>query len=177
MAIRQSRYSPALVTLHWLIFLLFVVALAAIEIRSFVPKGDPLRSTLALVHMTAGQLVLLLAVVRVYLRFTQPVPAALPGPTWQKLASGVLHLVLYAVMFALPLAGIIFVQAGGREISFFGLTLPHLIAANPDLRSPVKEVHELIGNAVYYLVGVHILAALWHQFVVKDGVLSRMRLR
>ncbi len=174
---QQNRYAPSLVLLHWLMFLLFVVALAAIEYRGFIPKTDPSRPFITMIHMTAGVLVLLLACVRVLVRVTRPAPREVPGPLWQTAAAKLMYLLMYVVMFALPLAGIYFVQAGGRDVMFFGAALPHLFAANPDLRGPVKDFHEFVGNAVYYIVGLHILAALFHQFVLKDGIMSRMRMR
>ncbi|WP_229678932.1 cytochrome b [Silvimonas amylolytica] len=174
---QTNRYAPSLVLLHWLMFLLFAIALAAIEYRGFVPKTDPSRPFITMIHMTAGVLVLILACVRVAVRFTRPAPRPVPGPLWQIGAARLLYLLMYVVMFALPLAGIYFVQAGGRDVAFFGTTLPHFFAANPDLRGPVKDFHEFVGNAVYYIVGLHILAALFHQFVLKDGIMSRMRMR
>jgi len=62
-------------------------------------------------------------------------------------------------------------------VVFFGWTLPHLIAVNDDWHDNIQDVHEFLGNAVYYLVGIHIAAALWHQWVRKDAILRRMSWR
>jgi len=158
-------------------FLLFVVALAAIEYREDVPKGDPLRNILKSVHMHAGQLVFLFVLLRVFARWRYAAPAHIASPRWQTLAASALHLLLYFVMFALPISGILFTQAGGRDVVFFGWTLPHLIAVNDDWHDNIQDVHEFLGNAVYYLVGIHIAAALWHQWVRKDAILRRMSWR
>lgn len=72
-----SRYHPLSVILHWVIFLLFVVALATIEYRDDIPKGDPLRDLLRTVHMHAGQLVLILVVLRLLARKAFGVPPEL----------------------------------------------------------------------------------------------------
>ena len=173
----KDRYHPLSVLLHWLIFLLFVVALAVIEYRGDLPKGDPWRDTLRTIHMHAGQFVLLLVTLRVLTRWRYGVPAELAAPQWQRLGVTAMHLLLYVIMFALPLSGILFTQAGGRDVVFFSWTLPPLIAPNPDLRGPIRAVHEFMGNAVYYLVGLHIAGALFHQFVRKDRIFRRMSWR
>ncbi|WP_050462576.1 cytochrome b [Herbaspirillum autotrophicum] len=170
----RTHYHPASIFLHWFIFLLFVIALATIEYRGEVPKGDPLRDTLKTVHMLAGQLVFLALLLRVAARFRFGVPPEVAGPRWQTWSAGVVHGLLYLTMLALPVTGVLFTQAGGKDVSFFGLTLPHLIAASPDLKTSIKAVHEFIGNAVYYLVGLHVLGALWHHLILKDGTLRRM---
>ncbi|WP_272939311.1 cytochrome b [Pseudomonas amygdali] len=49
------------------------------------------------------------------------------------------------------------------------------MAENPDLKSTLKSAHEFVGNAVYFIAGLHIVGALWHQFVQRDNLLTRMR--
>lgn len=171
---KRSHYHPLSVTLHWVIFLLFVVALATIEYRDDIPKGEPLRDLLRTIHMHAGQLVLILVLLRILTRQLLGVPPELDLPRLQRLGAQIVHLLLYGVMIGLPVTGILFTQAGGRDVVFFGATLPVLMAKNEALRGPIKDVHELMGNAVYFLVGLHILGALWHQFVDKMPVLQRM---
>ncbi|MDY7579754.1 cytochrome b [Herbaspirillum sp. RTI4] len=170
----RNRYHPASVFFHWMIFLLFVIALAVIEYRGDVPKGDPLRDTLRTIHMMTGQLVFLFAAFRIAARFRFGVPAALPGPRWQTWSGEAVHILLYVIMFALPITGVLFTQAGGRDVSFFGLILPQLISPDAALKESIRDIHELIGNAVYYVVGLHALAALWHHFIRKDSTLRRM---
>lgn len=158
-----TRYHPLYAALHWLMFILFVVALATIEYRDDIPKGDPLRDLLRTVHMHAGQLVLIFVVVRLIAR--------------KLLGASAVHLLLYAVMIGLPITGILFTQAGGRDVVFFGMTLPVILAKDMAVRGPIKEVHEFMGNAVYFLVGLHVLGALWHQLFDRMPILQRMSLR
>ncbi len=173
-AMKRTHYHPLSVTLHWVIFLLFVVALATIEYRDGIPKGDPLRDLLRTIHMHAGQLVLILVLLRILARQLLGVPSELALPKLQRWGAQAVHLLLYLVMIGLPITGILFTQAGGRDVVFFGTTLPVLLAKNDALRGPIKDVHELMGNAVYFLVGLHILGALWHQLFDKMPILQRM---
>jgi cytochrome b561 len=170
----QTRYHPATIFFHWVIFLLFVVALAAIEYRGYLPKGDPLKDSIVNIHMLAGQLVFLFVLFRAAARFRFRAPAALSGPRWQTWAAHGVHGLLYLMMFGLPITGVLFNQAGGWDVNFFGWVLPQLIAPNKELGDTLHGIHEWIGNAVYYLVGLHILGALWHHFALKDGTLRRM---
>lgn len=172
-----AEYRRSQIVLHWLMFLLFALALATIEWRENVPRdgGQDLRNTLRAIHISAGLLVFLLACARTAIRIKLGVPAILGKAAWQRASAHLLHWALYIVMFALPITGLVFSQAGGREVAFFGFALPQLIAENPDLRHRVKDVHEFLGNAVYFLVGIHILASLWHHIMLKDDTLLRMR--
>lgn len=170
----NQRFHPVSAIMHWVMFVLIAAALAAIEIRGDIPKGDPLRDTLRNWHMLAGQLVFLCLLVRIAARIRYPAPPALPAPRWQTGSAHLVHGVLYLLMLAIPVTGVLFYQAGGREVNFFGMVLPVLIAPNPDLKQNIREFHELMGNAVYVVVGIHILGALYHQFIQKDGTLLRM---
>lgn len=171
-----NKYRSSQIALHWLIFILFAIALVAIEWREFVPKEEQaLRTTLRSIHVSAGLLALALAFLRLGIRLTAGAPAILGDAAWQRASAHLLHWALYIIMFALPISGVIFSQAGGREVALFGFALPQLTGQNPELRSLVKEFHEFIGNAVYWLVGIHVLASLWHHFVLKDDTLLRIR--
>jgi len=155
-------------------FLVFAAALAFIEYRGYLPKGDPLKKDLRNWHMLAGQFALIFVMFRISARWIFAAPAEVMGPRWQTWTAKAVHLVLYAVMFALPITGVIYMQAGGKDVEFFGLILPHLTGEDAGLKSNLKYFHGLIGNGVYFLVGVHVLGALWHQFVLKDDGLRRM---
>ena len=65
----------------------------------------------------------------------------------------------------------------GQDIERAGLELPLLIAENPSLAGRMEELHETIGNAGYYLIGLHALGALFHHYVRHDNTLQRMRIQ
>lgn len=174
---QRQHYHPLSISLHWLIFLLFAIALVVIEYRDGIPKGVPLRDLLRTVHMHAGQLILLSALIRLLVRLRYGVPVELSSSGMQRLAAHAVHILLYGLMFALPLTGILFTQAGDREVIFFGLQLPRLIGASPDLYRVLKQCHAFMGNAIYVLVSLHIAGALWHQFIDKAPILQRMTFR
>lgn len=172
-----DQYRRSQVALHWIMFILFAIALIAIGYRETVPKdgGQALRDTLRSIHITAGLSVFVLAFIRLGTRLVAGVPPILGDSRLQRAAAEIMHWVLYGVMFALPITGIVFSQAGGRTVAFLGLALPQMIAPDPELRSMVREIHEFLGGAVYVLVGLHAAGALWHHFIVKDDTLRRMK--
>ena len=170
----SPRYHPLPAALHWIMFILIATALAAIEVKGDIPKGDPLRSSLQSLHVLAGQLVFLFVLFRLAVRFTFSPPPDLPAPKWQTGCAHLVHLLLYLMMLALPLSGILIYQAGGKDVHFFGMLIPQILTPDQGLKGAAHEFHEFMGNAIYLVVGVHIFAALWHQLVMKDGILLRM---
>ena len=92
----------------------------------------------------------------------------------QNLAAKAMHLALYAMMLGLPIAGWLILSASGKPIPFYGLQLPALIGENKDLAHTIKEVHETVGTAGYFLIGLHALAGLYHHYFAKDDTLLRM---
>jgi cytochrome b561 len=54
------------------------------------------------------------------------------------------------------------------------MTLPALITENRDLGRLIKEIHEIVGTAGYYLVAIHTLAALFHHYILRDSTITRM---
>ena len=85
-----------------------------------------------------------------------------------------MHLALYAFMIGMPLLGWLAVSAKGDPVAFYGLQLPLLIGQDKGLSRSLKEVHEAIGTAGYFLIGLHAAAALLHHYVLRDNTLVRM---
>ncbi len=169
------RYGSLSIGIHWLMLLLFIAVYACIELREAYPKGSGLREALKTWHFMLGLLVLVLVWPRLAARFSGPTPAIQPEPpAWQHLFAKLLHAALYALMIVMPLTGWLQLSALGKPIPFFGLQLPALIAENKDLGKTLKEVHEAIGTAGYYLIGLHVVAALYHHYIVRDNTLLRL---
>lgn len=173
--LRRETYPPTLIAIHWLTFLLIAAVFAAIELREYFPKGSETRDQLKALHFMLGLTVWLLVFVRLVLRSRERAPRIVPSPsTWQIAASHAMHALLYAVMIAMPVLGWLVLSGEGKPIPFFGLTLPALISENKDLAHRIEDVHVFIGNAFYFLIGFHALAALAHHYVSKDNTLVRM---
>jgi superoxide oxidase len=172
-----SRYAPAARWLHWIIFVFVLIAYAAVNLFEVFPHGSSIRSNVLASHFLAGIAVLLLVMPRLVVRFTRIAPAVLPPLDRFSLAlSKMTHLALYLFLIVQPLLGIITLQIAGRSVVFFGVTvLPPLFGpGNKALAEQWQSVHIILGNVFYYVIGLHILAALWHHFGRKDNTLRRM---
>jgi cytochrome b561 len=170
-----NRYGSLPIALHWLMLLLLIGVYTCTELRTLYPKGSDLRETLKAWHYTQGLLVFILVWLRLAARFAAPAPGIHPAPpAWQQWASKLLHLALYALMIVMPLLGWLAVSAAGKHVPFFGLELPPLMAPDKALAKTIEDVHETIGNAGYFLIGLHAAAALYHHYVVRDDTLLRM---
>jgi len=113
--------------------------------------------------------------VRIAARIMTAGPRPMAEPMWRKVLAKAVHLALYALMIGMPIAGWVILSAEGDPVPFFGLELPPLVSPDKDLAERIEELHELGGTIAYWLIGFHALAALFHHYVLKDGVLLRMR--
>ncbi|MEI8278081.1 MAG: cytochrome b/b6 domain-containing protein, partial [Hyphomicrobiales bacterium] len=85
------------------------------------------------------------------------------------------HYLLYALLFAIPVLGWINASWRGMPIVMFGLELPQLVATRAPGWGWTGDVHGLMSNYLMLaLVGLHVVAALYHHYVLHDGVLKRM---
>ncbi|MFC5374534.1 cytochrome b/b6 domain-containing protein [Brevundimonas faecalis] len=195
MTARPSRYSAVAIALHWLI---------AIAIVAMIPMGwwmsdaiaEPTNQALAYrvfqIHKSIGFLILALTALRILWRLTHPVPA-LPGRMkgWEQFAARATHAAFYGLMLALPLTGWVYVSTGWAvttdtplavATSWFGLfSIPHLPwiehASDAVRRTTAwmaMGAHGKLAWGAIVLIVLHVGAALKHQFLDRDGVLSHM---
>jgi cytochrome b561 len=81
---------------------------------------------------------------------------------------------LYALLVAMPIVGWMLLSARGKPILWFDLPLPALVAPSRSMGKTLKEIHEAIATAGYFLVGMHAAAALFHHYFIRDNTLRRM---
>lgn len=174
---KLAHYSRPSIILHWLMVAVIVAVYAAIELRGYWPRGSETREALKSWHFTLGLLVMALVWLRIAARLIWPGPAPLDEPRWRKSIAMVTHIALYMLMIVMPIAGWVILSAEAKPIIFFGLQLPPLTSPNEALAHQVEEVHELIGTIGYWLIGLHAAASLFHHYILKDMLLSRMALR
>lgn len=170
----STRYGLVPQLLHWLVLILLIVQFLLAEAAEDAPEGAAQLATLAW-HKSVGITLLLLAFTRVAWRLFDRPPPLPPQPRWQAAAATSVHWALYALLFALPLTGWMMSSADGHSVSWFGVIhLPDLVMPSESLEEILHEVHEALATGLLVLAGIHVLAALKHQFVDRDGLMSRM---
>ena len=152
-------YSSAQIGLHWIIALLI-----ALQFLFNEPMGEAFDSALegevqpfswaVWAHIAGGMLILGLAIWRVILRRSRGAPPPPEGEgSLLGRAATLGHWALYALILLLPVGGLI-AWFGGVELA--------------------GDAHGLLSNVLLFVVAVHVAAALWHQFWLKDHLLRRM---
>ena len=158
-------YNPIAQTLHWLIGVLVLCLILAGLILHYDLLPKPESHVLRTVHIGVGLTVLVLMVLRLGLRLRTP-PPALPAaiPPAERLAARAGHAAMYAMVIAMPVFGVIFMQAHGREVSWFGLlTLPALVGEDKPESHLFAAFHFWGGWILLVLIVVHLSALAWHR--------------
>ena len=161
---------------HWSIVVLVVSQWFLVEAAEEAGKDTPERAALMGWHISSGMLVLLLAVARIVWKVAEGGrPAPLGEVVWQRKAAAAGHGILYLLILLQPISGWLVVSTGGRPIDFFGwFAFPALAAKNHELHETLEAVHETLFDALVVVAVVHIAAALYHHFLLKDDTLRRM---
>ncbi len=169
MLAKSARYSNVLIAIHWLTALLVVIAYLASE------GGRRVRLDPPLLHFAAGMAVLVLVFARVIARAAggAPPPPASIDP-WLVRAAQFGHALLYALLIAVPLTGWIAASRLGVPIDLYGLRIPAIAAPVKGGIGAIGSIHQIGGNVLLILAGLHAAAALWHQFLRRDRTLERM---
>jgi cytochrome b561 len=159
---------------HWLIAAIlvaqFALGLWMPNIRRGMEPGEPMH-----LHISIGIVVLVLIVVRLAWRVAHPVQPESALPRWQHYASEVLHWLLYLLVLGSTLSGWFYASMRGWPLSFFELfPLPALVPEGSTVGRSIGRVHESIVWVLAAAVALHVLAALAHAFIWKDGVMRRM---
>ena len=94
---------------------------------------------------------------------------------WMGLAAKIVQGLLYVLLFAVPLSAILGAWLEGHPLAYLGgLEVAAPFAASHDLGVTIATIHTWLGDAILWVAGLHAVAALYHQFVLKDGVLASM---
>lgn len=171
----MTQYSKRMVIVHWLTLALLIAAWYLGDSLSELTDASHATLSAYLIHLAAGGAVLLLAVVRLLYRGKDGTPPAIGQGMMDKVAKGVHHL-LYLVLFALPLSGILTV-INSSVIKGLLANDANLLPKDGDFDHLfAHSVHETLVTVLIVLVAVHVLGAIKHQFIMKDGLLERMML-
>ncbi|HZP69992.1 MAG TPA: cytochrome b [Pseudolabrys sp.] len=167
-------YTSTAKFLHWLIAVLLIAQFIFAWAMPHIGRSTPV-TTLISLHFTSGVIVLAVAIVRLAWRATHKVPPLRDIPRWQMQGARIVHWLLYILLFVVPILGWINASWRGMPIVMFGVELPKLVATRAAGWRWTGDVHSVLANYLMLtLVGLHVLAGLYHYFIRRDGVLQRM---
>ncbi len=167
-----SRYDNTAIALHWLIALL-LLGVATIGLLFDDLKGD-VKAYWLNIHAAVGVTIIALVILRLVWRISHKPPALTPAQSIFHLASSAAHWGLYLLMLLVPVGGSFALFYRGRGINFGLFSLASPFVRDPTISRPITELHGLFAYGLFALAGIHILAALYHQYGRKDGLLLRM---
>jgi len=153
-------YSIYQIALHWIIALLVLFQVFYGETMTIVVdaagEGQTVSASdqlLASAHYWVGIAIIGFVLLRLILRLFHGAPApAGDNPRWMQLAAHASHGLFYLLLLATPIVGL---------LAFY-------------LGDPWGDIHSLNKPAFIILIGIHAVAALYHQFWLRDGTLRRM---
>ncbi|MGO9006265.1 MAG: cytochrome b [Beijerinckiaceae bacterium] len=173
--IRILRFSGTAQALHWLTGVLMFTVLPLAWVMTAVAKDNPNRAMLFALHKSIGVTILLLTMMRLLWRATNPAPSFPASMTrWDANSAKLSHWLLYVVLVVMPISGYVLSSAGGHPVTFFGLFAFPALPQNKGAAKLADEIHLVAQWAVYGLIALHILATAWHIVVRRDGILDRM---
>ena len=174
MKVDRHSFSPLQRVLHWLLAIM-VIAMLFIGV-TMVSTLKPRFLTLIAIHKPLGIAIFVLALLRLALRLRRGAPR-LPSDLSPILmiAAKLSHVVLYALLIAMPLIGWAMLSAGGYPIILFGsFHLPGLMPHDDQLYSTLRTAHILLAYTFFATILLHIAAALFHALIRRDGVFQEM---
>lgn len=165
------RYAKSRIAIHWLaavliVFMLATGSLVLAELPNTTEKVGNLR-----IHMILGGLAGLLVLVRIVLGRAYPAPTVAAGDKLGRIGH-MGHVVLNLIVLLMAISGMLLaLQSGALDAVLFGGVLPE------DFKNfTPRQVHGILSRVAMELIVLHVLAALYHQFIGKDRLLSRMGL-
>lgn len=171
---KPSRYHPALVALHWFLAAFIALALGlGMFVLKAIPNSSPQKIEALRAHMIGAGVILVLTSLRFAIRMlsARPEPATAGNPLLDRIAA-ISHYGFYVLVAGMVITGLATALLAGLPAIVFGgsgAPLPESFAV-----FPTRVVHGVIAKLFIALISLHVLAALWHQFVRRDGLLRRM---
>jgi cytochrome b561 len=171
----RLRYGAVAQFFHWATAILVVAAFvygpggSEQQVYSLAKEFD------RQIHETLGIGVLGVVLIRLAWRAFDAAPDDPPMPPWIRLTSRVVHATIYILLLAIPFTAISGAWLEGHPLTLLGnVRIGPLVTEAHDVGTVIASIHTWLGDAVLWVAGVHAAAALYHHFVLRDGVLRSM---
>lgn len=158
--------------LHWVSALLLLITWLLIVLYQYTNTKLYIG-----LHKAFGISVLCWMIARVINRVLIKAPSPVPMPKWQMIISQLNHFALYALLIAMPIAGLLMSVYGGRAVDIFGLfQIPAFVTPDRSMARFYNDVHtDIIWPMIIAFTLLHVGAALYHQFILKDNLINRIK--
>lgn len=172
----RAGYGLVAISMHWLVALtvigLAILGLWMVDLSYYSPyyRSGPFW------HKSIGLTLFAVMLFRLLWRCFNPRPAHLPNHRrWELSLAGLVHVLLYLLLFVIVISGYLISTETGQGISFFGwFEVPALVTGLSAQADRAGVVHYWAALIVLGLAALHALGALKHHFIDRDDTLRRM---
>ena len=160
---------------HWGMFLLLIGQYSLAYTMTNM-AASPTKFALYGWHKQIGVTLFLLVFIRLWWREHSKLPQNIDtAPRWTQVLSKLNIWILYFLLFAFPLSGLLMTILGGYPVNYFNLfTIPALMQGPNEAAKILLTLHISFSYALYVFVGLHVSGGLFHHFYLKDKVLRGM---
>lgn len=170
----SKKLSKPTIALHWLTGLTFIGIFVLGKVFESMERS-PEKFELLGIHKSLGVILLVIATTRLIWRFKEgAIESAAPMPRLQEIAAKSIHHLLLLGTLLMPISGIMMSIGGGRGIDVFGWVLYSKGEKIEWLGSLGSNLHGIGATVLMVAVALHVLGAIKHQVIDKDGTISRM---
>jgi cytochrome b561 len=171
--LQYAKYNAVAISLHWLVVLLVILQFILGWTMPDVHRDTKPISLIA-AHIIVGTALLTAMVCRVIWRLTHQPPSEDLSPVLRAV-SAITHFALYALLIVVPVLGWITASSRGWTVTLLGVVpLPGLSPVGSGWGHEMGDVHGVLAWVLFGGICLHVAAALFHRFVLRDGVLRRM---
>jgi cytochrome b561 len=176
-----THYDTPSRAFHWLTAIVVTIAfiLGPEHFGRQMHDGlDPATRSDIVWHESLGVMVFVLTALRLVWIALRPATPQFQMARWIQLAGRLMHIALWGMLLALPMTALLALGGEGHPLTLLGgmrVDRMPLIAGSSIARlADWGDVHKFLGDAIMWLAGLHAAAAIFHHWVLKDGVLSAM---
>jgi cytochrome b561 len=169
----EARYGGVAIFFHWMVAVLIVITGTLGLLHDSWPRAT--QAEWINIHALVGLLVWLMVMLRLGWRLSHRPPDLPPDiGEFSRRTSYPVHLLMYLLLLVIPVFGIITFIWHGRVFDFWLFRIDPHVQKDRAIFHPTEDIHGYLAYVLFGLIGLHLLAALWHHFVRHDRVLLRM---
>lgn len=171
----MNAYGWISITLHWLMAIALVAMFALGTYMVDLDYYDSWYHRAPEIHKSSGILLVITMMLRLIWNVSLPRPQDLTDSELSNKLGHMVHRLFYLLILLLFISGYLISTAKGKGIAVFDFfSVPAFLAENPQRGEVAGDIHGIIAWSFISLVLIHVMAALYHHFIVKDEILVRM---